>query len=31
MSAEIFKVKNYKFKKLFSANMIEDFSVTLCC
>jgi len=26
---EIFKVKSYKFKKLFSANMTEDFSVTL--
>ena len=29
MNAKIFKVKNYKFKKFFSENMIEDFSVTL--
>jgi len=29
MSADIFKVKNYKFKKFFSANMFEEKSVTL--
>jgi hypothetical protein len=29
MSAEKFKVKSYKSKKLFSANMFEDFSVSL--
>ena len=29
MSAEIFKVKKYKSKQFFSANMFEDFSVTL--
>ena len=29
MSAEKFRAKNYKSKKFFSANMIEDFSVTL--
>ena len=29
MSAEIFKVKNYKSKKFFSAKMFEEKSVTL--
>jgi hypothetical protein len=29
MNEEKFKAKNYKSKKFFSANMIEDFSVTL--
>ena len=31
MSAEKFRAKNYKLKKFFSANMIEEKSVTLGC